>query len=211
MSFWGILGIVLGAIALIIALILMLPVHILIRADQNGVKLLYRILFLTFGKHPNPNSVLVRLAKELTGISRVSDLGKLKQSVGRAGVSATAAQIADILKQLLGRIVWILPRCRLNRLRLTAVCTGEDAAEVAMEYGAVCAVVYPLVGYLETLIPTRPRGEDIRVLCDLSQEESGFHADVKLSVRIFHVVRALLHIIRENVKNEVYREVNHES
>lgn len=211
MSFWGILGIVLGAVALIIALILALPVHILIYADRNGVKLLYRVLFLTFGKHPNPNNPVARAAKELIGISKVSDLGRLKRSVGQTGVSATAAQVADILKQLLGRVVWLLPRCRLNRLHLTAVCTGEDAAEAAMEYGATCAVVYPLVGYLETLIPTRARGEDIRILCDLSQAESRFCADVKLSVRIFHAARALLHIIRENVKNEVYREVNHES
>lgn len=210
MGFWGIVGIVLGAIVLIIVLILLLPVNILIHADGGQFKLLYRILFLTFGKHPNPNSILVRAAKELTGISKVSDLGRLKRSVDRTGVSATAAQIADILKLLLGRVVWLLPRCRLKKLHVTAVCTGEDAADAAMDYGTVCAVVYPLVGYVESLIPTRPRGTEIQITCDLSQAEGSFILDAKLSVRIFRVAHALLHIIKENVKNEVYREENHE-
>lgn len=206
-----ILGIVLAAILLIIVLILMLPVRVVIFTQADGnIKILYKILFLTFGKKPNPRSLIVRVAKELTGLSRLSDLGAIKKSLNDSGVSATAGQIVHILMLLLGRVVWLLQYCTVKRLRVDAVCAGADAAEAAMEYGATCAVIYPLLGYLEGNMKVRQKGLDINVNCDFSRVLGAFDLEAVISVRIWHVARALVYIIRKNVEEEIYKEAGHE-
>lgn len=206
-----ILGIVLAAILLIIVLILMLPVRVVIFTQADGnIKILYKILFLTFGKKPNPRSLIVRVAKELTGLSRLSDLGTIKKSLSNSGVSATAGQIVHILMLLLGRVVWLLQYCTVKRLRVDAVCAGADAAEAAMEYGATCAVIYPLLGYLEGNMKVRQKGLDINVNCDFSRVLGAFDLEAVISVRIWHVARALVYIIRKNVEEEIYKEAGHE-
>lgn len=206
-----ILGIVLAAILLIIVLILMLPVRVVIFTQADGnIKILYKILFLTFGKKPNPRSLIVRVAKELTGLSRLSDLSAIKKSLSDSGVSATAGQIVHILMLLLGRVVWLLQYCTVKRLRVDAVCAGADAAEAAMEYGATCAVIYPLLGYLEGNMKVRQKGLDINVNCDFSRVLGAFDLEAEISVRIWHVARALVYIIRKNVEEEIYKEAGHE-
>lgn len=147
-----VVGIVLAAFLLLIAVILLLPVRVIIKyGDGDEVKLLYRFLGKTFGENPDPNNIIVKSAKKLTGISRFDSIGTVKGSIEDMGVSATAGQIADILMSLLGRVVWILKYCVAERFFIKAVCAGDDAADAAMEYGAVCAVVYPLVGYFRPL------------------------------------------------------------
>lgn len=206
-----ILGIVLAAILLIIFLILMLPVRVLIFTREDGsIKILYKILFLTFGRKPNPNSPILRIAKELTGLSRLSDLGSVKRSLEDSGVSATAGQIVHILMLLLGRVAWLLRYCTVRRLKIDAVCAGADPAEAAMEYGAVCAVVYPLLGYVESHMKVRQQGLDVNIGCDFGRALGDFSLETELSVRIWHVARALLHIVRRNVEEEIYKEAGNE-
>lgn len=206
-----ILGIVLAAVVLIICLILLLPVHVMLYTREDGsIKLLYRILFLTFGRHPNPKSPIVRIAKELTGLSRLSDLGTVKRSVEDSGISTTAGQIVHILLLLLERVVWLLQYCTLRRLRINAVCAGEDAAEAAMEYGAVCAVVYPLIGFVEGNMKVRERGLEVSIGCAFDRAVGGFSLEAELTVRIWYVALALAHIIRRNVEEEIYKEAGNE-
>ena len=206
-----ILGILLAAVLLIIFLILMLPVRVVIFTREDGsIKILYKILFLTFGRKPNPRSPILRIAKELTGLSRLSDLGTVKQSLEDSGISATAGQIVHILLLLLGRVVWLLQYCTVKRLKIDAVCGGADAAEAAMEYGAVCAVVYPLIGYVEGNMKVRQKGLDVNIGCDFGQVLGSFALETVISVRIWHVARALLHIVRRNMEEEIYKEAGNE-
>lgn len=202
-----IIGIVLAAIAALIAVILLLPVRVIIKYGDDGeVKLLYRFLGKTFGESPDPNNIIVKSAKKITGISKIDSIGTVKGSIDDMGVSATAGQIVDILMSLLGRVVWILKYCVAERLHIKAVCAGDDAAEAAMEYGAVCAVVYPLVGYFETVMRVRESGFDVDVTCDFESADTVFELDTVLRVRVFYVIRALFHIIKRNVEKQVYAQ-----
>ena len=56
-----IIAIVIAVICLIIAILLMLPVDILIFADdKNGFKLLYRFLGKLYGEDPDPKNVIIK-------------------------------------------------------------------------------------------------------------------------------------------------------
>ncbi len=201
-----IIGIVLAAIALIITVILLLPVRILIGYDDKSgqVTLLYRFLGMKFGDEPNPDSVISKGAKKITGLSKLDSLGSLKGNVNDIGVSATVGQIVDIIAMLLGRVVWILKYCVIEKLNVNIACVGSDAADAAMEYGAVCAVIYPLIGYLYTVTTVRESGESINVTCDFDGGDGSVSLDTVIRVRIVHIVRALFYIIKENAEKNIY-------
>lgn len=202
-----VIGIVFAAIAAIIAFILLLPVRVIIKySDGQDVKLLTRFLGKTFGENPNPNSIVVKSAKKITGISKLDSIGTVKKSIDDMGVSATAGQIVDIVMLLLGRFFWILKYCVAEKLHIKAVCAGDDAADAAMEYGAVCAVVYPLAGYIETVMQVKQGGYDVSVICDFESYDTTFELDTVFRVRVFYIIGALFNIIKQNVEKQVYSQ-----
>ncbi|MBP5618226.1 MAG: hypothetical protein J6X61_03650 [Clostridia bacterium] len=204
-----ILGGVLGGILLLIAVILALPVSvILLRDGERPFLILYRFLWFTFGEEPDPDNPVTKAAVKVLGLDRLESVDKLKQETDRNGVAETAGDLALVLKELLGRVIWILPRCKVKTLRIRSISAGEDAAAVAMDYGMVCAVVYPLIGWIESALRVSRRGKKVEIGCDYDAEESTFEMNVRLSVRIWTVLLALIHIVRENVKNQVYKEMS---
>ncbi len=59
---------------------------------------------------------------------------------------------------------------RLTRLRVTALIAGEDAADAALQYGRVCALLYPALGALAaSLRLVRPR---VTIRCDYARQRS---------------------------------------
>ena len=204
-----IIGGILGGILLLVAVILCLPVSvILLRDEERPFLILYRFLWFTFGEEPDPDNPVTKAAVKVLGLDRLESVDRLKKEADRSGVAETAGDLALVLKELLGRIVWILPRCRVKTLRIRSVSGGEDAAAVAMDYGMVCAVVYPLIGWIESALRVSKRGEKVEIGCDYDAEGSTFEMNVRLSVRIWTVLLALIHIVRENVKNQVYKEMS---
>ena len=68
---WIFLGILAFIIILIIA-ILLLPVYVILRSDENGeVYLRYKILFKTFGEDPDPNNPIIKTLLDASGISEL--------------------------------------------------------------------------------------------------------------------------------------------
>ena len=90
-----------------------------------------------------------------------------------------------------GRVKWLLKRVKLEKLRILAVCGGGDAAESAMEYGTVCAVLYPLAGFIRGSTNACERNIDVRVGCDFTGEPV-FEFELRAAIRIIHIVRALI-------------------
>ena len=92
---WIFLGI-LGLIALIITVILLLPVYIIIKNDENGNPIIrYKFLFKTYGENPDPNNPLLKAVKKLAGIDNLSKK-QLQHDIARRGVRNTLSQTFDI-------------------------------------------------------------------------------------------------------------------
>lgn len=203
-----IIGGIFGGIFLLIAVILALPVSvILIRDEERGFLILYRFLWMTFGEEPDPDNPVAKAAVKVLGLDKLESVDRLKKEADRSGAAETAGDLALVLRELLGRVVWILPRCRVKTLHIRSISAGEDAAAVAMDYGLVCAAVYPLIGWIKSAMRVSKRGERVEIGCDYDAVGSTFEMNIRLSVRIWYVLLALIHIIRENVRNQVYKEM----
>lgn len=204
-ALWIILGI-LGFFALLITVICLLPVYVYVYYDkENSLYYRYRLLWMVFGEVPNPNNPILRLVKDLSGLSRFDSVKSLKKNISSLGVGTTAGQILRVLFSLLREIVWLLPKCRLRKLRLRAVCGAEEPDDAAMAYGELCASVYPAIGVLDHIMPIHRKGLSVDLRCDFEQPES--EVDLEAHIRVFlgPVLLALWRVVLDEAKAEAAR------
>ncbi len=200
MKVLAIIGIVLLCLFLIVALVLLLPVRVIIRYSGDGeLKLLVKFFGIVFGENDRTEKSADTKDKKDRNLL---GLGSFKQNVRENGLLATVQSLAGLLKLFVNRAVWLLRHCLVERFHLKIVCAGDDAAETAMEYGAVCAVVYPLVGLLQNAARFEEKGLDIAVLCDYDSKDTVLQFDTTVRVRVVYLLCALAFIIFENVKKQ---------
>ncbi len=207
-----IIGIILGALVLLITVICLLPVYLYVYYDgENSLQLRYRLLWMVFGEVPNPDNPILKLVKELSGLSKFDSVSSLKKTVSSSGVGYTLQQISEVLISLLRQVVWILPRCRLRKLELRAVCAEKDPDEAAMEYGKLCATVYPIVGVIDSIVPIYRRKLLLDLRCDFDAEQSDLSLTAVVRARAGSVLRALWRIILDEAKAEAARTASQPS
>lgn len=186
---WIALGI-LGGIAVLITVILLLPVRIIIKNDENNELILrYKFLFKTFGEDPDPNDPIVKALKTASGIDRLETkaIQKNIQSDGlHKTVSGSFSTLVDLLKELVG----LLKRCKVTKLSVFIRCAG-DADEAAVHYGQCCTAVYSLLNLLRSFVKVRKRGCNIDVGCDFLGTESVFRYDAVLTILAGRVLAGL--------------------
>lgn len=56
-----------------------------------------------------------------------------------------------------GQISKLREKCRIDRLNLELIIGGGDAAETAITYGQACAVVFPVISLLESIIKIKKK------------------------------------------------------
>ncbi len=196
---WKIIGILLALLLLIVVAVLLLPVRLRISAGsgrQPSVEL--KVLFLSFdlnsdkekkGKKKAP------LTEEKKGEKKSADLvGKVEQAV-------------DFVKASLESIGWLIGKIKASRLYVRAVCGGEDAAQTAMEYGLICAVLYPLVGLLEANLRIDPRARQLEIGCDFDSKQAEFEFDLILSLRVYHAAQAVAKIVLKKISQDAQERV----
>ena len=198
-ALWIFLGI-LALIVLLIAVGILLPVDLLLSLDQaKGFRIRYRLLGKIYGeeaKEKKPSPIIEKLKKSL-GLEHLGSVDKLKSSLSRKGASETLKDTVLAFWEILDRIFWIIKRCRISRCKIAVFCGGEDAP---LDYGTACAVVYPLISYLESAAALRPKAEEITILCDDDRQETILELEIFVRVRVVHILCALVHIAIKNAE-----------
>ena len=131
-------------------------------------------------------------------------MANAKHAIGSKGVSTTLTELLGVLKTLLDRVWWLLKRGVFKQFDLRITVAEKDAADAAYGYGLVCSAVYPLMGLLDAAFRFRRRNVDIR--CGFEEETTSVNFLEQFNIRLWPVLRALIHVIRENVKRTLARE-----
>lgn len=186
---WIALGII-GGLAALITVILLLPVRVIIKNDENNELLLRgKLLWMTFGEDPDPDNAVVKLLKKLGGVDRL-EAKQLKQSVKTQGAQDTLAETCTILLDILKQVVVLLRYCTATKLQIQVLCAGEDPAQTALCYGKRCALVYNLVAAINSVVRFGRRACQVNVGCDDKLDRETLHYHVELRVRLNHAVAA---------------------
>ena len=196
---WIFLSVLLFLI-LLITVILLLPISVIIKTDQNDELILrYRFLFKTYGEDPDPNNPIIKTLKEASGISRL-EKENLKDKAKKTSYLATLSESFALITALLKRLLWLLRYCKLKVLKMHIICAEEDAAKTAIDYGRVCALAYPFLGFIHSNIKVRKRGEDINIACDYESKKGSYSFEAVLVVRFFRVLGAFFRAAYDEAK-----------
>lgn len=186
------LAVILGLIVLLLLLIPCLRLRLCLTYGQDG-RLRYKIKVLCFSfggkkkaKKKKKESKIGKKIKKLFGLEVFDNQDKTA-----SGVSEKVGTAVALITVFAGQIKFIFSKLRLEKLGLLIICGDGDAADAAMDYGLVCASVYPLVGYLTASINTKKGAENVRIGCDFDGD-SKIEFDIRISVRIRHLLSAFI-------------------
>lgn len=198
------LWIILGIFALI-ALLLSLKLRVfLVYLPDGRLDIYVKYLFFTFRASEEPNEELTQMVFSVLGLRDIGSVANAKHAINSKGVSTTLNELLGVLKTLLSCVWWLLKRGVFKQFNLRIVVGEEDAADAAYGYGLVCSAVYPLVGLLDGAFRFRRRSIDVR--CDFDAETTSVDFLAQFNIRLWPILRALIYVIRENVKRTLDRE-----
>ncbi len=188
-----IIGISFAVIALLIIVILISRAKLIIGCnEENGLEVFFGIWFLKFKvktkekKKKKKSGRFANAFKKRLGLD-VFDSEELKNALKEGGLSAKIAQIAAVIMLFAERIKWFLSKLRGDEICVKAVC-GGDSADAAIEYGLVCATVYPLSAFILDKLNLKKNAENIYIGCNFDGE-SYFEFKFVVSVKIYHLLK----------------------
>lgn len=212
------LWIILGILALL-ALLLVLPLRIYLKYDADG-GLRYRVkyLFLTLAdseapeKPEQPTKKAVEAEKKRSGsgaaakllsflgLEDVSSAANAKKALNEKGLAEMIRGVFGAVKSLFSRISRLVCHGEFRRFDLRIVVGDTDCADAAMNYGELCAAVYPLLAFLESKLKFRRRNVDLR--CDFSVESTEAVFDGQLNYRPIYLLGFLLGLVGQYLKQD---------
>lgn len=188
----------LGLVGLVI-LLLAIPVYVSVTGHGDW-RVRVRILGIPVTLFPRKSKPQQAKKSKPKSASKKDAAGKpsradrltaeLREAFRRDGVAATAAylkRLAALAGQTAGRM---LRAVTVDRLHLRLVIAAEDPADTALQYGRLCAVVYPSVAVLEKAMRIRRR--DVRVEPGFLQIAGQVQADIRLHTVPLRLLWALL-------------------
>lgn len=184
-------------ILLLITVILLLPVSIILKTDHNGkLKILYKILFKTFGEHPNPKNPIVIFIKKSTGIYRL-DKEAFDEEKKSSGLLNTLKSDFLFLAEFIKKVLGFLKKYTIKVLKADIVCATDDAAETAMLYGVCHAAVSPLLAFVHSTMRIDEKGEKINIVADYEGGKSSFKFEAVIKTNVFRALTALINLAKD--------------
>lgn len=191
---------ILALLAAIILFILLLPVKVIIKNDENEIFILrYKLLFKTFGENPNPDDTLVKTLKKAGGIDRFEKTA-MKQNIRTDGLQKTVSDSYDSLIDLLKELLFLFKRCTVTRLKIKIISADEDPSEAAIHYGLYNAITHTFLAVANALLKIRKRGCDIDIRCDYSASKSLFRYEIVFSIPLARVLAAFWRVVMAEAK-----------
>lgn len=196
--------VILGIIALIL-LLLICPVRFKFSYDDE-LKVSAGYLFLKYSIVPaRPKSAKKikkqkkeKLTKEKDSSFKEIKKNPFKKMVEEDGFAAAISETCRLIKLLLNRLRILLSHTVIKKLRLSISVGGDDAADTAIQYGGVCAAVYPLVGIAASFV--KLQGQQIDIAPDYSESKSEIKIAFTAKLRLFHILSAAIYAAVKYIK-----------
>lgn len=192
---------ILAFLAALIVTILLLPVKIILKNDENDPLILqYKLLWKTFESDKDSDeNPIIKALKTASGLGRL-EKDKLETDVRDQGLQKTLSQSYSMIIDLLKELISLLKHATVTRLHITIRCTGDGADKAAIHYGQCCTVTYGLVNALRNLIKVRKKGTKVDIGCDFFGDKPLFRYEVILSVRVWYILGALWRVVMAETK-----------
>ncbi len=185
---------IIAAILILILVLLTLPISIIADFMEEG-EITVKYLFLRFkfglkrGKEDKPK----KRKKKSDEKPEIAERHKKEESL-----TSKVTAYSGLVRELLKKLVELLKNMVVKDFIVDIKVASSDAADTAIKYGSLCAVVYPTVALVDDFMEVRR--ERIDVYPDFDAKESEAKAYIKLSIKPFHVISAVIAAIKCIVK-----------
>lgn len=193
--------IIIGALLLIIAAILFLPVSVVLGLKEEIFS--FKIKFSGFKvyepkedeKLEEPKKISKTESEEKRENKVTTFFKKLKAKYGFLGAFKL---LLNFLRDLIPHIKQLLKHIKFRKVMLNITVAENDAAKTAIEYGSVCGIVYPLLSGLQAV--TDIKYKKINISSDFESVNSSAEVSGIISTRIFFLLIVLVKVYKEYKK-----------
>ncbi len=186
---------VLGAVLLLCLLLLFLPIGVSLNFEDE---FLYKIKFVGFTVFPRPIKKTKQQKSNTPKETTKSFFEILKDKKGFVGaIKELFGFFADCFVPLRKFLRFV----KFKKIKLDLSVTGADASKTATNYGAVCAVVYPVLSLFKSIANVKYKKIDISA--DFENKKSQFSFCAYVTVPIVFILIFSYKIFKEYKKFSV--------
>jgi len=201
--------IIIGVILLIIILLLLLRVGIRLEFEK---KFTFSVLIGSiniFSNEEKPKKVKASKAKKKKDSKpETKKENFVKKVYKEKGLTFMVKLFSEIAKAVINKLLWLIKRMKIRNFFIDISIVGNDAADTAIKYGAVCAAVYPLLALIDSNLDFKAR--QINVKSDFEGNESSFciSADIKAEIIILLAVAIKAYCEYKKIRDVYFNERN---
>ncbi len=186
--------ILLTLIIIIALMYILLLFPIIVTADlSTEPKIFIKFLFFTIPLEPRKSKT-----KRQGKSGKKSKVEKSKKKKPKQAISHYIEKYGDAVKTILAAAGKLLKRVVIKRLDVSVTVGGEDAAQIAVEYGAVCAVAYPIISMIDSNITVKE--SNISIKPDFNAKTQNGELYIDLRIKALHVSAVALGLIKRLIK-----------
>ena len=120
--------------------------------------------------------------------TKINKKNYFQDLIDKNGLSEALSEIFNIIKSVLAQVSFIFKHIRFRNFYCKTVVASDDAAKTAIEYGAVCTVIYSFSGFLSSI--TDFKFKDIIVISDFNNNKPEFELFTKIKIAPFFILIA---------------------
>lgn len=170
---------IIGGIILLIALLLILPIAARIDfKDDFFVKIKY--LGITVYKiTPDEEEQMPNEKAKKTENPKEKQKGLFTKLTEKHGFKGAVKEILSFALDILKKTKKQLLKIKLRNIKIDLIVVGSDAAQTAIDYGAICSVVYPVLSIIEQNLNVKYKKINITAGFKQLDSQFNFSLDVK--------------------------------
>ncbi|MBQ9355373.1 MAG: DUF2953 domain-containing protein [Clostridia bacterium] len=130
-----------------------------------------------------------------------------KNKKEESGIVGAVRYFGEIVKIILGKLVWFLKKLKFDHIRLNLSVSSEDAADTAIMYGTVCTALYPILSLITSNASVKYK--EINISADFNKTAIILDLSFCVKLRLIYALVALIKgyfeyrkFIKEEDKNE---------
>lgn len=196
---------IIGGILLLIALILLLPITAQVEF-KNDLDLKIKFLGFTVYKledeKPKPKKAKEKALKQTPKEKEQGIFAKLKAKHGfRGAIKEIFGFAGSVITQIKPQLL----KLKFRKFKLDLIIVGEDAAMTAIEYGAVCGIVYPVLSFIDQSLNIKLKQINVEAGFKHSESEFSTSFDIKANALLLLIIafKALKEYKNFSVRNEL--------
>lgn len=179
--------IIILSILLFLVLLLLLPVSLYIGFDGDfSAKIKFAGIKVYELKPPDSEKNPEKKSRDKTANHQENFFEKLKK---KQGFSGAVKEISAFIKALLSRLKKQMRHIAVRKLCLDIRVASPDAAQTAIEYGAVCSAVYPILRLIDSTANVKMKQINVSAVFNSAKPVFGFSVIIRAKI-IFLIIMA---------------------